>query len=202
MTIAELIAAGAMTTAPMFPSPFTAEVLPTYPGYYLKTNTADIVIGPGVTLTNGWIQFNPGTPAYKSLPGTPREGEVLTTEEVEVRPCFAVVNPACPGHAHTNLTRWRWASGAWNRVPETYAEPLPFGTNSIFWNGSPISATNLISTNSILWSTGATNVAARLLSKTGALVEKFRNLPPNGAPFGASPSDFIDLLDAFREDIK
>jgi len=154
MTIAELIAAGAMTTAPMFPSPFTAEVLPTYPGYYLKTNNADIVIGPGITLTNGWIQFSPGTPTYKSLPGTPREGEVLTTEEVEVRPCFAAVYPACPGHAHTNLTRWRWASGAWNRVPETNA--------TIFWAGTTLPFTNLVSTNVIDYQSSATNVTIRL----------------------------------------
>lgn len=150
MTIAELIAAGAMTTAPMFP------------GYYLKTNNADIVLGPGITLTNGRIQFNPGTPTYKSLPGTPREGEVLTTEEVEVRPCFAAVYPACPGHAHTNLTRWRWASGAWNRVPETNA--------TIFWAGTTLPFTNLISTNTIDWTLSATNVTTKL--SAGSRIKK------------------------------
>lgn len=83
-----------------------------------------------------------------------REGEVLTTEEVEVRPCFAAVYPACPGHAHTNLTRWRWASGAWNRVPETNA--------TIFWAGTTPPFTNLVSTNVIDYQSSATNVTIRL----------------------------------------
>lgn len=124
------------------------------PGYYLKTNNVDIVIGPGISLTNGWIQFNPGTVINTILPGTPREGEVLTTEEVEVRPCFAAVYPPCPGHAHTNLTRWRWASGAWNRVPETNA--------TIFWAGTTLPFTNLVSTNSIDWAMSATNITMKL----------------------------------------
>lgn len=169
MTIAELIAAGAMTTAPMFPSPFTAEVLPTYPGYYLKTNTVDIVLGPGITLTNGWIQFNPGTVTNMILPGTPREGEVLTTEEVEVRPCFAAVYPPCPGHAHTNLTRWRWASGAWSRIPETTQAT---NANLIYWNGSPISATNYISSATIEFSGETNNIAVLQMGPAQKAYEK------------------------------
>lgn len=126
MTMNELaiLLSGAMTTAPAFPY----ETI--YPGFYTITNS------PGLVPTNTWHPER-----RTGLPGTPREGEVLTTEEVDLRPCFAAVYPACPGHLHTNLTRWRWTSGAWDRIWETNS----VSTNGVMWSG--LSVTNLTWTN-------------------------------------------------------
>ena len=142
-----ILLSGAMTTAPAFPSPYETLLQ----GFSIITNSP-IIPGPGITLTNGWITIHPER--RTGLPGTPREGEVLTTEEVALRPCFAAVDPACPGHLHTNLTRWRWTSGAWSRVPETNA--------TIFWAGTTLPFTNFVSTNVVDFQSSATNVTIRL----------------------------------------
>ena len=141
MTMNELaiLLSGAMTTAPAFPYETT------YPGFYTITNS------PGLVPTNTWHPER-----RTGLPGTPREGEVLTTEEVDLRPCFAAVYPACPGHLHTNLTRWRWTSGAWDRIVETNS----VSTNGVMWSG--LSVTNLTWTNSVDWPLSATNITIKL----------------------------------------
>lgn len=137
-----ILLSGAMTTAPALPYETT------YPGFHIITNS------PGLVLTNGVLTWRPER--RTGLPGTPREGEVLTTEEVNLRPCFAAVYPACPGHLHTNLTRWRWASGAWDRISETNS----VSTNSVVWSGS--SVTNFTRTDSIDWTLPATNITMKL----------------------------------------
>jgi len=130
-----ILLSGAMTTAPALPYETT------YPGFYIITNS------PGLVLTNTWHPER-----RTGLPGTPREGEVLTTEEVNLRPCFAAVYPACPGHLHTNLTRWRWTSGAWDRIPET---------NEVAVMGE--SVTNLLLGDSIQWTNSAvTNITFQM----------------------------------------
>ena len=134
-----ILLSGAMTTAPALPYETT------YPGFYIITNS------PGLVLTNTWHPER-----RTGLPGIPREGEVLTTEEVDLRPCFAAVYPACPGHLHTNLTRWRWTSGAWDRIMETNS----VSTNGVMWSG--LSVTNFTWTNSIDWTLSATNIAMKL----------------------------------------
>lgn len=125
LLLTNLIAGMAITPAPYYPPSAILHTLP----------YTEIVPGPGITLTNGWLTVTPER--RTGLPGTPREGEVLTTEEVEMRPCFAAVYPACPGHAHTNLTRWRWTSGAWSRIWETNSVLLGTGltkaTNTTTW---------------------------------------------------------------------
>lgn len=140
-----ILLSGAMTTAPASPSPYETLLQ----GFSIITNSP-IIPGPGIALTNGWITIHPER--RTGLPGTPREGEVLTTEEVGLRPCFAAVYPACPGHLHTNLTRWRWTSGAWDRIPETN------GVAVVRLNVT----TNFLLSDSINWTLSATNVTTKL----------------------------------------
>lgn len=135
-----ILLSGAMTAATASPLPYETP----YPGFYIVTN------GPGLVLTNGILTWPPER--RTGLPGTPREGEVLTTEEVGLRPCFAAVYPACPGHLHTNLTRWRWTSGAWDRIPETN------GVAVVRLNVT----TNFLLSDSINWALSATNVTTKL----------------------------------------
>ena len=143
-----------LTNALLVTTPYlNATPLPHYPPMVQDPPAyREFVPGPGLFLTNGWITIHPER--RTGLPGTPREGEVLTTEEAVLRPCFAAVDPACPGHLHTNLTRWRWTSGAWSRVPETNA--------TIFWAGTTLPFTNFVSTNVVDFQSSATNVTIRL----------------------------------------
>lgn len=131
------------------PLPHYPPTLPTVPGLYVRTNiepARGYDVPEGLVLEGDTLVFHPER--RTGLPGTPREGEVLTTEEAVLRPCFAAVDPACPGHLHTNLTRWRWTSGAWDRIWET--------------NGVTAVTTNLLMSDSINWTLSATNVTMKL----------------------------------------
>jgi hypothetical protein len=155
LLLTNLIAGMVITPAPYYPPSAIFHTLP----------FTEIVPGPGITLTNGWIQWT--QERRTGLPGTPREGEVLTTEEVETRPCFAAVYPACPGHAHTNLTRWRWTSGAWSRIWETniYSATMEVEGETNIFSVSPLAMTNLFSSDSIQFGDAQTNVTIRLPEK-------------------------------------
>jgi hypothetical protein len=152
-----LVTAGIMFLAPYLKPGESLHLTPTN---WLKVDKDGKVLPPNAAPFASDISYPPGTPA---------EGSKLTTETKELKPCFAAVYPACPGHWETNRTEWVFRSGRWITEPK-FVDTFVWPTNT--WSSI---YTNTITTNQIstitFELTDTTNTWQPLLKSTKLEIE-------------------------------